>query len=70
MAMTWYVRAVDEGLAQAAVNVARLLFEGGGVEQDLCAAVQWLRRAAQLGETGAEEQLATLDMAALDCTHI
>lgn len=56
--MTWFIRAAEQGLVDAQVNVGWCFLKGEGVEKDVEAALTWLRRAVDQGDAEAQYMLA------------
>ena len=56
-AVRFYRLAAKQGYAGAMFNFAKALCDGTGWEKDPVLAVQWMRRAAELGYTTAQGQL-------------
>ena len=48
-AARWFLRAAEEGHAQAQTRNAACLFHGVGISRDESAAVEWYRKAAEQG---------------------
>lgn len=59
-AVRWYLRAAEAGQAEAQFNLGRLYETGRGVEQNLKAAAEWYKKAADQAHPAAGERLLTL----------
>jgi TPR repeat protein len=59
-AMRWYLKAVEDGDAQANWNIGRLYEFGFGLPKDLTAAKTWYQKAADKGVLEAQDSLANL----------
>ena len=60
VAVAWYRRAADAGLARAQANLAMMYLRGQGVEQDATAGSYWMTGAAVQGHAIAQYNLALL----------
>lgn len=54
LALKWYTKAADQGLAQAQFMMGVLYERGEGVAQDFVEAVGWYRKAASQGNVSAQ----------------
>ncbi|WLT30165.1 tetratricopeptide repeat protein [Geothrix sp. PMB-07] len=54
-AFIWYLKAAERGSSEAMLETGVLLFHGKSIPADKVAARQWLDRAIQAGEPGAQE---------------
>ena len=61
-AVRWWELAAEQGHMEAQTGLAVLYMTGGGVEQDMDKAKQWLQRAAAQGEENAVAMLEVSDM--------
>ena len=53
-ALKYYLKAAENGIVSAMVDCANIYFEGvGGVEQDIDKAIEWFKKAGQLGNSAA-----------------
>ncbi|CAK0744461.1 conserved hypothetical protein [Gammaproteobacteria bacterium] len=53
-AVSWYLKAAEQGDADAQFNLGIMYAEGRGVAQDIREAALWLRKAAEQGDEDAE----------------
>ncbi|KAF9151298.1 hypothetical protein BG015_006844 [Linnemannia schmuckeri] len=53
-AMKWFLRAAEQGFADAFVAVGVMYQNGNGVSKDYATAMDWYRKGAQLGNTDAQ----------------
>ena len=60
MAVSWYRKAAEQGLAEAQANLGVMFDEGLGIRQNLSAAAWWYRRAAEQGIAKAQTNLANM----------
>jgi hypothetical protein len=60
VAMSWFRRAADRGLADAMCQVGGLYVSGHGVDRDLTKARSWFQRCEQAGGKHAREWLDSL----------
>ncbi|MCB1722498.1 MAG: sel1 repeat family protein [Gammaproteobacteria bacterium] len=54
LAVQWYRRAAEAGLAEAQFNLAHCLATGSGTARDDVAALEWMQRAAEQGLASAQ----------------
>ena len=59
-AARWYLKAADQGYADAQVALGAMYQKGKGVSQDNVAAAEWYRRAAEQGVAEAQWLLAQM----------
>jgi hypothetical protein len=59
-ALTWYMKAAQQGSPDAATNIALMYANGKGVARDTTQAVTWFRRAAEGGDASAQYNLALM----------
>ena len=59
-AVTWYRRAADEGDAESAARLGKILLQGQGVDKNVDEGVKFLTRAADKGSARAQRDLAEL----------
>jgi TPR repeat protein len=59
-ALSWYMKAAQQGSPDAATNIALMYANGKGVAQDSTQAVNWFRRAAEGGDSSAQYNLALM----------
>ena len=57
LAVKFYRKAANQGLADAQCNLAFMYYNGQGVSQDYERAVGWYKRAAKQGNANAERAL-------------
>ncbi|HXQ14551.1 MAG TPA: tetratricopeptide repeat protein [Caulobacteraceae bacterium] len=61
VAQVWWVKAADQGLAQAQCNLGQMFeFGWGGIAKDQATAFGWYLKAANLGHNTAQGQLARM----------
>jgi len=56
-AVSWYLKAAEEGYAAAQRNVAALYWDGKGSAQDYEESIRWFRKAADQGDPFAKNRL-------------
>ncbi len=57
VAMTWYLKAAEQGHAAAQCNLGVLFGLGQGVAQDYAEAMNWYRKAAEQGDADAQNNI-------------
>ena len=61
-ALEWYIKAAEQGLAEAQKNLRLLYQNGQGVEKNLPEAIKWVKKAADQGDFSAAMLLNSLNI--------
>jgi hypothetical protein len=59
-AREWFLKAADQGLAEAQYNLGVIYHHGQGVPQDYGTAIEWFRKAADQGLANAQLSLGAM----------